>query len=53
MKTLKIVNDRGVSYVERCFLGRFWFRVTPRFGSNIESWNWVRRQGKVNLITKK
>ena len=54
MKTLRIVNEKGVAYVERGFLGRrIWFRVTPKYGSNIEAWNWVRRQGAVNLITKR
>ena len=54
MKTLRIVNEKGVAYVERSFLGRrLWFRVTPKYGSNIEAWNWVRRQGAVNLITKR
>lgn len=54
MKTLRIVNEKGVSYVERGFLGRrLWFVVSPKYKSNIEAWNWVRRQGKVNLVTKR
>lgn len=54
MKTLRIVSEKGVAYVERGFLGRrLWFRVTPKYGSNIEAYNWVRRQGSVNLITKR
>lgn len=54
MKTLRIVNAKGISYVERGIFGRrLWYRVSPRYGSNIEAWNWVRRQGTVNLITKR
>ena len=54
MKTLRIVNEKGVSYVERGFLGRrLWFVVSPKYKSNIEAWNWVRRQGKCELLTRR
>ena len=54
MKTLRIVSEKGVSYVERGFFGRrLGFVVSPKYKSNIEAWNWVRRQGKVNLVTKR
>lgn len=54
MKTLRIVNEKGVAYVERGFLGRrLWFRVTPKYGSNIEAWNWVRRQRDYELLTRR
>lgn len=54
MKTLRIVNARNeYSYVERLFFRSFWFRVTPKYKTNIEAYNWVRKQRDVNLITKK
>lgn len=54
MKTLRIVNSRNESiYVERLFFRRWWIRVSPKYGSNIEAWNWVRRQGNVELVKKK
>lgn len=52
MKTLRIVNDGGCVYVERQFCRRWWLRVTPRYKTNIEAYNWVRRQGKVDLLKK-
>jgi len=52
MKTLRIVNDGGCVYVERQFCRTWWLRVTPRYKTNIEAYNWVRRQGKVNLLKK-
>lgn len=54
MKTLRIVNSRNeCTYVERLFFRRWWFRVTPKYNSNIEAWNWVRRQRDVELVKKK
>lgn len=54
MKTLRIVNSRNESvYVERLFFRRWWFRVTPKWRTNIEAWNWVRRQRDVNLVKRK
>lgn len=54
MKTMRIVNARNeYSYVERLFFRSFWFRVTPKYKTNIEAYNWVRRQKDVNLIKKK
>lgn len=54
MKTLRIVNARNeYSYVERLFFRSFWFRVTPKYKTNIEAYNWVRKQRDVNLIKKK
>lgn len=54
MKTMRIVNARNeYSYVERLFFRSFWFRVTPKYKTNIEAYNWVRRQRDVNLIKKK
>lgn len=53
MKTLRIVNERGCSYVERRICRIWWRRVSPVYRTNIESWNWVRRQGEVNLIRRK
>lgn len=52
MRTMRIMNDGGFVYVERQFCRRWWFRVSPYYGSNIEAYNWVRRQGVVNLIRK-
>ena len=54
MKTLRIVNTRNECvYVERLFFRRWWCRVTPKYKTNIEAYNWVRRQRVVELITKK
>ena len=54
MKTMRIVNARNeYSYVERLFFRSFWFRVTPKYKTNIEAYNWVRKQRDVNLIKKK
>lgn len=54
MKTLRIVNrDNTEVYVECRVLGWFWRRVSPKFSSNIEAYNWVRKQSKVKLLTKK
>lgn len=54
MKTLRIVNrDNTQVYVERRVLRFFWRRVSPKFSSNIEAWNWVRKQRDVELLTKK
>lgn len=52
MKTLRIVNDKGCVYVERNLFCRWW-RVSPRYRTNIEAYNWVRTQGNVNLVKKK
>lgn len=52
MKTLRIVNEKGCVYVERNLVCRLWYRVSPKYKTNIEAYNWVRRQGKVNLIKK-
>ncbi len=49
MKTLRIVNrDNTCVYVER----QYWFRVSPKFSSNIEAWNWARKQRGARLVTK-
>ena len=53
MKTLRIVNEKGCVYVERNFFRRWWYRLPERFTSNIEAYNWVKRQRGVNLITKR
>jgi hypothetical protein len=54
MKTLRIVNTRNECvYVERLFFRRWWLRVTPRYRTNIEAYNWVRRQGNVELVKKR
>ena len=54
MKTLRIVNKRNVCvYVERRCLGFFWRRVSPIYMSNIEAWNWLRKQGDYRLLKKK
>ena len=53
MKTLRIVNEKGCVYVERNFFRRWWCRLRPVFGSNIEAYNWVKRQGDVKLVTKR
>jgi hypothetical protein len=52
MKTLRIVNEKGCVYVERNLFCRWWVRTSPKYRTNIEAWNWVRRQGKVNLVKK-
>lgn len=54
MKTLRIVNrDNTEVYVERRVLRMFWRRVSPSFSSNIEAYNWVRKQKDAFLVTKK
>lgn len=54
MKTMRIVNSRNESvYVERLFFRRWWIRVSPRWTTNIQAWNWVRGKRNVNLIKKK
>ena len=51
MKTLRIVNrDRCVYVVRRVF--RMWFRVSPKYRTNIEAYNYVRRQSDVNLVKR-
>lgn len=53
MKVLRIVNrDNTCVYVERRVLRFFWRRVSPKFSTNIEAYNWVRRQSDVKLIRK-
>lgn len=53
MKTLRIVNrDNTCVYVERQYCRLFWFRVSPKFSSNIEAWNWARKQRDARLVTK-
>lgn len=53
MKTLRIVNDGRCVYVERNILRRWWVKVTPCYKSNIEAYNWVRKQRNVRLMKKK
>lgn len=54
MKTLRIVNkDNRCVYVERRVLRVFWVRISPKWSTNIEAWNWVRRQRNYELVTKK
>lgn len=54
MKTLRIVNSRNESvYVERLFFRRWWVCVTPKWKTNIEAYNWVRRQKDVELLRRK
>lgn len=53
MKALRIVNrDNTCVYVERRVLRFFWRRVSPKFSTNIEAYNWVRSQSDVKLIRK-
>ena len=53
MKTMRIVNARNeYSYVERLFFRSFWFRVTPKYKTNIEAYNWVRSRKGAELIKK-
>ena len=52
MKTLRIVNEKGCVYVERNFFRRWWYRLSNRFATNIEAYNWIKRQRNVNLVTK-
>lgn len=52
MKTLRIANDGRCSYVERQFFRRWWVRVSSYYNTNIEAYNWVRRQKGVQLIKK-
>ena len=53
MRTLRIVNrDNTCVYVERRVLHVFWMRVSPKFSTNIEAWNWVRKQNDVKLLRK-
>lgn len=53
MKTLRIVNEKGCVYVERNFFRRWWYRLSRRFTTNIEAYNWIKRQRNVNLVTKR
>lgn len=53
MKTLRIVNEKGCVYVERNLFRRLWYRMSCTFKTNIEAYNWVRRQKNVTLVTKK
>ena len=54
MKTMRIVNSRNESvYVERLFFRRWWVRVSPKWTTNIQAYNWVRKQKDVELIKKK
>lgn len=54
MKTMRIVNSRNESvYVERLFFRRFWIRVSPKWRTNIQAYNWVRKHRDVELIKKK
>lgn len=53
MKTLRIVNKDGCVYVERNIFRRWWVRVSPKWATNIQAYNWVRRQRNVELIKKK
>lgn len=54
MKVLRIVNERNECvYVERRYCRFFWFRVSPKYRTNIEAYNWVRRCKGVELVTKK
>lgn len=53
MKTLRIVNEKGCVYVERNFFRRWWYRLSNRFATNIEAYNWIKRQKNVNLVTKR
>lgn len=53
MKTLRIVNrDNTCVYVERQYCRLFWLRVSPKFTTNIEAYNWARRQKNSRLVTK-
>lgn len=52
MKVMRISNDGLLSYVERQICRRWWFRVSPKYRSNIEAWNWVRRRRDVELVRK-
>ena len=53
MKTLRIVNEKGCVYVERNFFRRWWYRLSRKFDTNIEAYNWIKRQRNVNLVTKR
>lgn len=52
MKVLRISNNGFCSYVERQVFRRWWVRVSPLYRSNIEAYNWVRRQKGFELIRK-
>lgn len=52
MKVMRIVSGRGCVYVESQFFRRWWFRVSGRYKTNIEVYNWVRRQKDVELLRK-
>lgn len=53
MKTMRITNDGGYVYVERQFFRSWWLRVSPKYRTNIQAYNWVRGKRNVNLIKKK
>lgn len=53
MKTMRIVSEKGCVYVERQIFRRWWIRVSDRYRTNIEAYNWVRRQRNVELVKKK
>lgn len=52
MKVLRIVSSGNGVYVARRIFGFFWYRVSPRYRTNIEAWNWVRKQKDVELVKK-
>ena len=53
MKVLRIVSRGNVVYVARRLLCIFWYRVSPKYRTNIEAWNWVRSQGvEESLLTR-
>jgi hypothetical protein len=53
MKTMRIANDGLCTYVERQFFRRWWIRVSPKWTTNIQAYNWVRGKRNVELIKKK
>lgn len=53
MKTMRIINEKGCVYVERRVFRKWWYRLSPVFRSNIEAYNWVKRQNDVRLVTKR
>ena len=53
MKTMRIINQSNrCSYVERQFFRRWWVRVSPKYRTVIEAYNYVRKSGDVNFIKK-
>lgn len=53
MKTVRIVNRDRCVYVERRVFRCWWMRVSPKYKTNIEAYNWIRSRKDVELVKRK